>query len=73
MKFEIGDLVRIKNASFDVPAGTVGLIVGGLVNRVDRDLILYEVQLTQCPSNPEWKTRFKRCFPHDLELVNEGR
>ena len=70
---KIGDLVKITRASIDVPAGTIGLVIGGLVNRVDANLILYEVQLPKSLGWPVQDTNRKRYFLDELELISESR
>jgi len=67
---KVGDLVRITKESIYVEKGTIGIIVGGIQNRVDPNLILYEVQL---PEGPASSTPFRRFFPDDLEVINESR
>ena len=74
MSIDIGDLVKIKKFSIGIPEGTIGLVIGGLVNRVDRDLILYEVQLPEDPARPNAFSvpKAARYFAHDLEVINEA-
>jgi hypothetical protein len=73
VNIDIGDLVKIKIASIGVPKGTVGLIIGGLVNRVDRDLILYEVQLPKNLGWPKHDENRKRYHSQELEVISESR
>ena len=68
---KIGDLVKITRASIAVPKGTVALIIGGLINRVDPDLILYEVQLPKNLGWPKHDENRKYYHPHELEVVSD--
>jgi hypothetical protein len=70
---KVGDLVKIKRSSIAVPEGTLGLIIGGLVNRVDRDLVLHEVQLPKNLGWPKHDSNRKHYHPHELEVISESR
>ena len=62
---KVGDLVKFSKDTPYVAGGTVGLITNKIWNRVDPDLILFEVQY-ECE---EWGTKHQRFFPSDLEVV----
>ena len=70
---KIGDLVKITRVCIAVPKGTIALVIGGLINRVDPDLTLYEVQLPKNLGWPQHDSNRKHYFLHELELINESR